>query len=128
MIDQASQDTWLHWLYTDAPAAWLSALAAFIAFVLALRSRKKPKRLVVREIRNSSLIRIWPSIRPKIKMTFDDQPINRSPKSKPRYLTRARRRLRMLRSLSPCPTNASCLAFQLLRRNCWRKRRLAPTA
>jgi hypothetical protein len=72
---QATQDTWLHWLYTNAPAAWLSALAASIAFILALRSRKKPKRLVVREVRNSSVVRIWPTIRHKISMTFEDRPI-----------------------------------------------------
>ncbi len=72
---QASPDTLLHWLYTNAPAAWLSALAAAVAFLLALRSRKKPRRLVVREVRNSSVVRIWPSVRHKIKMEFEDRTI-----------------------------------------------------
>jgi hypothetical protein len=74
-VAQAQSDNWLHWLYTNAPAAWLSALVASVAFVFALRSRKKPNRVVLREVRNSSLVRVWPSIRHKIKMTFEDRPI-----------------------------------------------------
>jgi hypothetical protein len=37
--------------------------------------RKKPRRIVFKEVRNSSVVRIWPNVRHKIKMTFEDRPI-----------------------------------------------------
>jgi hypothetical protein len=75
MIIQGPPEGALHWLYTNAPAAWLSALVAIVTCVYLLRSRKKPKRLVIRESRNTSVVTIRPSVRDKIKMTFDDKPI-----------------------------------------------------
>src|SRR5260370_42262484 len=66
---------WLQLLYDIAPAAGLSALRVAVAVCLAFRSRKKPRRLVVREVRNSSVVRIWPSVRHKIKMEFEDRTI-----------------------------------------------------
>ena len=77
MFALAQSDSIVHWVYTNAPAAWISAAIAIITCVILVRSRKKPKRLVVREIRNSTLVRIWPGVRHKIKMTFADQPIRK---------------------------------------------------
>jgi hypothetical protein len=73
MIVQAQPESLLHWLYTNAPAAWISALIA--VSVLGIQLRKKPKRLVIRELRNTSLINIQRPLREKIKMTFADRPI-----------------------------------------------------
>lgn len=75
MIVQTQSDSILHWLYTNAPAAWIAAFVAVTG--LLLRLRKKPRRLVFRERRNSSLIRIWPTVRSQIKITFADRPIGR---------------------------------------------------
>ena len=75
MIIQNPPETALHWLYTNAPAAWISALVAIVTCGFLLLSRKKPKRLVVRESRNTSVVSIRPSVRDKIKMTFDETPI-----------------------------------------------------
>jgi hypothetical protein len=72
---QSPPDSWAHWLYTNAPAAWLSALIAILTCIVLLRSRKRPKRLVVREVASSSLVRVWPGVRRKIKISFDDKPI-----------------------------------------------------
>ena len=63
------------WFYTNAPAAWITALIAVVTCIFVLWTRKKAQRIVVREIANSSLIRIWPGVRQKIKMTFEDRPI-----------------------------------------------------
>jgi hypothetical protein len=63
------------WLYTNAPAAWISAVIAVVSLLLVLRSKKKPSRLVVRELKNSSLITIWPSVRDQIKISFDGHSI-----------------------------------------------------
>ena len=65
-----------HWLYTNAPAAWISAAVATITSIILIRSRKKPRRVVIRELNNSSLIRIWPGVRGKVRMTFEDRPID----------------------------------------------------
>jgi|ERR1019366_4137647 hypothetical protein len=73
MTAQTQPDSILHWLYTNAPAAWIAALAATTGLLLQLR--KRPKRLVIRETRNSSLIHVWPTVRSKVKITFNDQPI-----------------------------------------------------
>lgn len=64
----------LRWMQTNAPAAWISAL---VAIGLLVRSRKKPKKLVFREVINTSVVSIWPSVRDKVKMTFDGEPIER---------------------------------------------------
>jgi hypothetical protein len=62
-----------HWLQTNAPAAWISATAALITLLFVLRSRKKPRKLVFREIRNSSVITISPAIRDRIQIRFDNR-------------------------------------------------------
>lgn len=63
-------------MQTNAPAAWISALVAASSCILLLRSRKTPKKLVFREVSNTSVVSIWPAVRDKIKMTFDDKPIS----------------------------------------------------
>lgn len=59
------------WLYTNAPAAWISAVVAFVSFVVLLISRKKPKRLVVKDMSSLSMVRIRPKIKKRISLSFD---------------------------------------------------------
>jgi hypothetical protein len=73
---QSPSDNWLHWLYTNAPAAWISAFVAVGTLLYVLRNKTKPRRLVIREVSTSSLVRIWPGVRGKIKMSFDGNPIS----------------------------------------------------
>jgi len=73
---QGAPETVQRWLQTNAPAAWISALVAILTCGFLVRSRRKPKRVVLREIRNTSVVNIWPNVRHKIKMTFDDKAIN----------------------------------------------------
>lgn len=73
---QTQSDTFIHWLYTNAPAAWISAAIAIITCALVVRSKKKPRRVVIREVSNSSLVRIRSEIQHKIKMTFEDKAIS----------------------------------------------------
>jgi hypothetical protein len=72
---QSVPDSWTHWVYTNAPAAWLSALVATIGCLILIRRRIRPRRLVIRELGTSSLVRVWPGVRQKIKISFDDRPI-----------------------------------------------------
>src|SRR5258708_37084656 len=72
---QAPPDNVFHWLYTNAPAAWLSALAAIATLIYVLSKRVRPQKLVISEVGKSSLIQIWPSVRKKIAMNFDGNKI-----------------------------------------------------
>ncbi len=76
MLQQNPTESWWHWLYTNAPAAWTSAAVAIVSLLVVLRTRRRPKRIVIREISRSSLIRIWPSVRRNIRITFGGDPIN----------------------------------------------------
>jgi len=72
---QSPADTWWRWFYTNAPAAWMSAVVAITTLIYVLRTRKRPRRLVVREAAKSSLVRIWTSVREKIGITFEGRSI-----------------------------------------------------
>lgn len=65
-----------NWLYTNAPAAWLSATVALCTLCWLLYSRKKPKRLVMTETANISLLDIRAKIRKRMGITFDGEEIN----------------------------------------------------
>jgi hypothetical protein len=68
--------TFGRWFYTNAPAAWISAVIATVGFLLVLRSRKKPKRIIVRETKNTTLVTIWPSVRSNIELFYAGRKIN----------------------------------------------------
>jgi hypothetical protein len=70
MIIQNAANGWGQWFYTNAPAAWISSVVAISTLVYVLGSRNKPKRIVVREVSNGSVVRIWPSVRDKIAISF----------------------------------------------------------
>jgi len=76
MLQQNQSQTWWHWLYTNAPAAWTSAIVAVVTLLLVLRTRRRPRRIVIREVSRSSLIGIWPNVRKSIRITFGGEPIN----------------------------------------------------
>jgi hypothetical protein len=71
MIDQAQPESLWHWLYTNAPAAWISAFVATAALVATLNFRKRPKRVVVRELRTISFFAVGPVLRRRIAVTID---------------------------------------------------------
>jgi hypothetical protein len=75
-VVQGQSESWIHWLYTNAPAAWISSIIAIVTCFVLLTTRKRPNRLVVRELRSSSLVRVWPTVRNQIKMTFNEQPVS----------------------------------------------------
>lgn len=60
----------LHWMYSNAPAAWISAFAAIATLLYVLSNRIKPQKIIVREVGKSSLTQIWPNVRAKITMAF----------------------------------------------------------
>jgi hypothetical protein len=66
----------LQWFYTNAPAAWLSAVIATLTCIYVLITRKRPQRLAVRHEASSPLVRVWPSIRKKITVAYDNRPVD----------------------------------------------------
>jgi hypothetical protein len=75
MIDQPQSEFW-HWLYTNAPAAWIAALVATVSLILVQVRRHRPKRLVVRELPSVSFLNVAAGMRHRITTTFDDRQIN----------------------------------------------------
>lgn len=75
LIAQVSSRSVPDWLYTNAPAAWISAFVAAITCVVLLWTRKKPNRIVIREKINTSLISIRKAFIEKIKVTYEDRNI-----------------------------------------------------
>jgi len=73
-IQPQSESLW-HWLYTNAPAAWISAVVATTALVASLKLGKRPKRLVVRELRTVTFLAVGPVLRRRIAMTIDGKSI-----------------------------------------------------
>lgn len=76
MIIQNAPDSLARWFYTNAPAGWIVAVVATAGFLWTLRSRKKPKRIIVRETKNTTLVTIWPSVRKNIELLFAGRKIN----------------------------------------------------
>jgi hypothetical protein len=67
---QNAPDSLTRWFFTNAPAAWISAVVAISTLVYVLSSRKKASRIVVRETRNTTLVTIWPSVRENIELLY----------------------------------------------------------
>jgi hypothetical protein len=67
----------LHWLSTEAAAGWGLGIVSFSGLVWTLVGRKRPNRLAYSEIDKSSLIDINTKIRDRIKVTYNQQPIER---------------------------------------------------
>lgn len=63
------------WLYTNAPAAWISAVVATATLIFVLFTRKRPRRLVVREITSNSLVNIQNHVKRRIRVLFDGNPV-----------------------------------------------------
>lgn len=61
----------VQWFYTNAPAAWLSAVIALFSLTFVLVARKRPNRVLVRLISASSLVKIWSGVKEKIALTFE---------------------------------------------------------
>ncbi len=61
----------LEWIFSESGAGWVFGAASLIALVITRRRDLRPKRVVVKELRRIQPILVRPSIRERIKITFD---------------------------------------------------------
>jgi len=63
---QAQSESLFHWLYTNPPAAWITAVAAVVTLVVLLVRRQRPRRLVMRELPSVSFLSVDPAMHHRI--------------------------------------------------------------
>jgi hypothetical protein len=62
--------SFLDWLFSEAGAGWIFGIVSLIGFLLSLLLRKRPNRLVCKEVNRTSLIKIRKEVRDNIDVTF----------------------------------------------------------
>lgn len=63
------------WLSSDAAAGWVVAFLTAAAFVVSVKRRKRPGRIVIRDVERSSLVRVRSSVLSRISVEFDGHPV-----------------------------------------------------
>jgi hypothetical protein len=65
------------WLFSEAGAGWVFGVVSLIGLVLTLLSRKRPQRIICRELHKTSLVHVSDSAKAKIAVSFDDRPVEK---------------------------------------------------
>ncbi len=65
------------WLLSTAGAGWVFGFVTLATFLWALWRRRRPRRVVCKELGRTSLVRIRKSAREKIAISFDGKPVSR---------------------------------------------------
>lgn len=63
------------WLFSAAGAAWIVGIIALIGLLLSLLHRKRPNKLVCKEVARISLIKIRKEVRDMINVSFNKTPV-----------------------------------------------------
>jgi len=69
-----SFQSFIKWLLSQAGAGWLVGIVSLIG-LLVIFAKKKAQRLVYKEIRTTSLVRIKETVREKIAVSFNNEPV-----------------------------------------------------
>jgi len=67
--------SFLDWLFSEAGAGWIFGIVSLIGLLLSLLLRKKPNRLVCKDVSRTSLVKIREEIRDKINVSFNNNPV-----------------------------------------------------
>jgi hypothetical protein len=67
--------SFLDWLFSEAGAGWIFGIVSLIGLLLSLLLRKRPNRLVCKEVNRTSLIKIRKEVRDNIDVTFYKEPV-----------------------------------------------------
>lgn len=67
--------SFLGWLFSEAGAGWIFGTVASIGLLLSLLLRKRPNRLVCKEVSRTSLVKIRKEVRDKIDVSFNNNPV-----------------------------------------------------
>ncbi len=68
-------ERFLGWLFSGAGAGWFVGIVSLIGFLLSLLLRKRPNRLVCKEVSRTSLVKIRKEFRDKINVSFNNNPV-----------------------------------------------------
>lgn len=65
----------LDWLFSEAGAGWIFGIVSLIGLLLSLLLRKRPNRLVCKEVGRTSLVKIRKEVRDNIDVSFNNEPV-----------------------------------------------------
>lgn len=67
--------SFLGWLFSEAGAGWIIGIVSLIGLLLSLLLRKRPNRLICKEVSRTSLVKIRKEVRDKIDVSFNNNPV-----------------------------------------------------
>jgi hypothetical protein len=68
-------ERFLAWLFSAAGAGWAVGIVAIIGFLYTYLVRKRPNRLICKEVSRTSLVKIRKEVRDKIDVSFNNNPV-----------------------------------------------------
>ena len=103
------------WFYSTAPAAWTTALIAVGTLIFNYIRRRRPSRILIREIQNSSLLSVPDVIRDEIEVTFEKRPIQQVGEIFVQIFNDGSETIRQPKFFLTLPQNANILAAHAFR-------------
>lgn len=67
--------SFLDWLFSAAGAGWTVGIASLIGLLYTYLARKRPNKLVCKEVSRTSLVKIREEVREKINVSFNNNPV-----------------------------------------------------
>lgn len=67
--------SFLDWLFSTAGAGWIVGIVSLIGLLYTYLVRKRPNRLVCKEVSRTSLVKISKEVRDKIDVLFNNNPV-----------------------------------------------------
>ena len=67
--------SFLDWLFSAAGAGWTVGIASLIGLLYTYLVRKRPNKLVCKEVSRTSLVKIREEVRDKINVSFNNNPV-----------------------------------------------------
>lgn len=68
-------ERFLAWLFSAAGAGWAVGIVAIISLLYTYLVRKRPNRLICKEVSRTSLVKIRKEVRDKIDVSFNNNPV-----------------------------------------------------
>jgi hypothetical protein len=76
MLQSSQTSGFGEWLFSEAGAGWVFGLVSAAVLLISFIRRKRPQRIVVRELHRTTLVRIRPDVRRRIDVSFDGMRVN----------------------------------------------------
>jgi len=66
----------LRWIFSEAGAGWVFGLVSLSALLASFLRRRRPGRVLIRDLYRTSLVLIRPDVRERIGVTLDGSPVS----------------------------------------------------